>query len=233
LKLFLFGLTIFCLNLQFAKGSADAEPWSTSRFKNVRIETLKSDLSSQAPTSYSFPLNIVIVDGTKWTREFVLEHISKIQKIYKACDMQADPINLIYVSPPKGYTEFSAPHDQEIADMIPDGVTRPILFLMGGIDTGEAYGSNDFAPGSPRINLHETAWLSQIVRTSDYAELFLKKGYDPLAHELAHILCDCFGHIVSDEPNLSNQDGQLLSGDLMPYQCMAFQKSILLKIKRD
>lgn len=177
---------------------------------------------------YFFPLNLYYQSSTGWTPETINPHISRVQAIFQKCKMTASPIRFIPLNLPASHTEFRSPLDQEIAQMV-SPLEKPAIFFLGGSERPQAYG-DEFAEGSPRAILTWTAWISPLIHTS--LSPLVSPLYDSVAHEVAHILCDC-GHRDVPEKNLLSERIELRSDDLTTEQCEKFRESVFVKRKTE
>ena len=217
-------LTMLGLLTTLPCSAQTAADWTARGFKNVVVE----NATFAAPTvklRHAFPLHIVISRQTAWDRAKVLARIARVREIYEQCQMTADPVQLVTVDPPMGYTDRTPPHDADMADMLPKGV-KPTLFFLTGPGSGEAYG-DDFAPGSARKNLIWTAWLGEDIESQAY-KAARDASYEPVAHEIAHMLCNC-GHVEDGSRNILASDAGLVNDRIAPAQCAQFRRSILVK----
>lgn len=172
-----------------------------------------------------FPLSIYIVEGTGWSDQEVKGHIEVLQKIFAQCQLRAAPLEIQKLQLKEEWHEFSAPKDQEIASHLNLQMDRATLFFMGGRDTAQAYG-DEFAEGSPRNILKWTGWISRLIESPAY-KARLPVGYNPVAHELGHILCNC-GHVEGQRQNLMSGEPKNLGSQLTQQQCAEMRRSTLI-----
>jgi hypothetical protein len=192
-----------------------------------RVEPL-AHLPDDSPAHYVFPLNLYYQSSTGWTPENIEPHLKRVQAIFLHCDMTASPIRFIPLNLPPSHTEFGAPLDQEIAQMA-SPLAKPAIFFLGGSSTPQAYG-DEFAEGSPRSILTWTAWISPLIHTS--LSPLVSPSYDSVAHEVAHILCNC-GHRDVPEKNLLSERIEFRSAELTTTQCEKFRESAFVKRKSE
>ncbi len=212
-------------------------PWTKTNFSALPedITSVKSGyktdsiefLYSKPQEKYFFPLSIFMVKGTGWTREQVMSQINRTREILKQCQIEPSPVRLEVIEPPFGHTQYTRPHDVEIVSTLPESL-KPALFFMGADNTSEVYTSN-IAEGSPMAPLMWTGWISQIIMTPAY-QSSIPRSYNPVAHEVAHLLCDC-GHTESRNPNLLSDEITLLNDHLTEEQCESFKKSSFMQIR--
>jgi hypothetical protein len=221
----LFLLALAVCPLAFGASPYEAgtkENWLQSRFPVLSYEALPPG-PSEKPTTYTFPLSLVFVKNSQWTREAILAHLEKTKKIFQQCDLSPSPVALITVDPPLGYSDALGSHKAEIAAILPPQI-RPVLFFMNVNGTSESY-ADDFTPDSPMRALTYTAWMSEDVNSPSYLQQ-RDASYDPMAHELAHMIGNS-GHVPGR--NLLAGDPAEVNGDLVKAQCAEMQKSVLVK----
>lgn len=175
-----------------------------------------------AGASTHVPLELVMLRGSAWGPETVYPHIERAQRIFAACDIQFNPVRLITLDAP----EFSRtpPHDQELVEAHPPASHPAIYFFEGS--GSEAYGE-DFSPTAPRRVLEYTAWIGSHINTPEYVRA-RSPSYDTVAHEIAHLLCNC-GHVAPGIPNLLSGQAELVNDQVTPEQCEQFRASPLVR----
>lgn len=187
-------------------------------------------------------LTVVLLRGSGWTPEQAREHLAKTERIYAACGIrlgrsevrEADPegpVDVDWQSCGTGILEQGIRgRDLALAEALPPSTPRPVVFLVrSNVHNGSsAYACPRFAVGS-RSPLLDTAWITAKVHSRSYEEIVdrVDPDYDPIAHELAHLLGNR-GHNSDSEPNLLHDDLDKRTSALLPEQCAAFSRSPLL-----
>jgi hypothetical protein len=208
-------------------------------FKNVSIMTIKGpDLYNREvweQGTHFMDLSFFLFNNTSWTQEKVLAHLRKIAATYnqKNCQILIRQAVIIMADPYNGITNvdwatvyLDTPSftgtDLEIAKHLPPEVPKPAIFLMESSSQGYSAWS---APRAVTINsfrkpLMNTVWVSHRIETG-YGDQSLKPtdDYDPIAHEIAHVLGNFATHTIDDEPNIMNDDITKVNGTILPYQC--------------
>ena len=224
-------------------------PWTTSGFSGVTVTTVSeqdlygaaSPATSTATSTPTFTMEptFLFFRGTSWSHDQVMAHLLEIARIYNtdACRILIKKVTLVETDPYKGLTDVDwatvyvhsgepTGHDLEIAKAIPQTAARPVVVLMqSSYQMYTAYAGvkaaveNDF-----RAPLLNTAWVMAQVNDPLYISR-IPKGYDPIAHELAHLFGNMPFHNNLDEPNILHDDFNKVNDKILPEQCEEFKKS--------
>lgn len=168
------------------------------------------------------PLELVVLADSGWGPETVYPHIERAQRIFAACDIHFGPVALRTIAAPEFVRQ--APADQELVDAHPE-LRKPAIFFFAGAGS-EAYGE-DFSPTAPRRVLEYTAWIGSHVNSAEYVRA-RSPLYDTVAHEIAHLLCNC-GHVEPGIPNLLSGQVEFVNDQVTPAQCAQFRSSPLAR----
>jgi hypothetical protein len=112
--------------------------------------------------------------------------------------------------------------------LLPREARWPVAFFAGRLVGDEAiarsYGRGEIEPGrEPDFPYMSTAWFAYKTHWIERRD----EEYSSLAHELAHLLCNC-GHVRSKEPHLMNTYRNMLSSHILPEHCGLILESPLL-----
>lgn len=167
------------------------------------------------------PLDLIVLKDSAWGPETVYPHVDRAGEIFARCGIRFNPVRLSYAEAPR--FERHAPHDQELAEKVLAQHSKPALFFFEG-EGSEAFGE-DFSPSAPRRVLEYTGWIASHINTPGYVAA-RKPTYDTVAHELAHLLCNC-GHTPAGQLNLLSGQAEFVNDEITPEQCEQFRASPL------
>ncbi len=168
------------------------------------------------------PLDLIVLKNGAWGPETVYPHVERAQRIFARCGIRFAPVKIDYAEAP-GFAR-RPPFDQELAEAVMPGHAKPALFFFDGAGS-EAYGE-DFSDSSPRKILEYTGWIASQINTPDYVKA-RHPAYDTVAHEIAHMLCNC-GHTSPGLPNLLSGQAEFVNDEVTPQQCEQFRASPLV-----
>ena len=209
-------------------------------FANVAVSSLESkelyDQDSLAKATHFMNLSILVLRSTGWTRDQALAHLKEIARIYNtdSCRILIRKAFVIETDPYQGITVidwgsvFSLPNikgvDIKIADQFPQDLPRPAIVLVRSVlfPADTAYSAAAFK-ANPFPNYVNSTWIPVKVNDPNYIKS-LPEGYDPVAHELAHLLGNV-GHNNLAEPNILNDDFSKINDKILPEQCTRFVQS--------
>jgi len=232
----------------FALNSSSSEmmgknSFQEAGFSNVEIELIKGrDLVSHplkkelaAKAKHGFNLTVLNFRGTGWHQEHLLEHLRAVADTYLSdtCRIALQSAWVVTADPFKGIMDidwasvYPAPpgaKDLVLASAIPAEAPRPVVGLM----RSSAQGSTAWAHPKGRASgktlpLKNFVWLMGRVNTESYRSK-IPVGYNPLAHELAHIFGNT-GHNNDPENNILHDDHNKVSTRILDHQCISFLKS--------
>lgn len=222
--------------------------WKNAGFQNVKITNMSSVYTKSDRTKFTheFPLTIVLIRGSGFTLKTVQERIRKTAAVFKNCGIKIQNPNIIEVDPPNGWLDFTKNindlRDLQLSKMIPQTVKRPILYYFRSNKSKEdiqnkkiVEAAHSFIPMNDEpTTLSNTAWISNEVLEEEYINSRNKK-YSTEAHELGHILRNCYCHVepIVDndkrEYNFMSESPYFSDDTITPAQCEEMKKSTLVK----
>lgn len=230
------------LVLAAATSAADYQPWQDAEFENARIRAVSPEeiYPDGAPDFESrLPLTLVLLDKTNWTDARALRQLRRSAAVFAPCEIQFENVRLARVRGPDGrhdldfetkYEGSRMPADViEWSARVPASAPWPLVFFVGRMEGDRAlarsYRRGDVpAEDLPRYPYMNTAWMAFRAHWQERKD----DGYSSLAHELAHILCEC-GHVEGDEPHLLDPYRNRLGSKVLPDTCKRMQSSPLLQ----
>ena len=220
---------------------ASERDWSARGFEQVEIRTIEADeMGTEAGRAIDLrlPLSLVRLAGSNWTHERVMRHVRRTAGIFAACGIGLGPVQVIEARAPNGRHDLTmtteaglpAPRDvMDLAAMVPPNALRPPVFFVGRLHEDEAL-ARSYRRGelsaleSKQYPYLDTAWVAFKTHWIERKD----EGYSTVAHELAHLLCEC-GHTETKQRNLLNRYRNFLSADILPETCEAMRGSPLLE----
>lgn len=192
-------LAIFLANAIKAQAEDLPEVWSNTQLLNV-----------EPTTSFAkkIPLNLIWMEGTTWTEDWIRLEIRRLEKVYSQCEVSFSPITIAksHFNGEDG-TAINLDHDFLYPMTQPFFKTRPLIFFAE-----KTIGERQ-AAWSVRRGLDRGDEVSDVTYYFTLAKLVRKPSDDPgpqnqLSHEL--------GHVLFDEPH-NTIEGNILCGS---FQCM-------------
>lgn len=197
-------------------------------FKFVLLFFLSCSADSWAQTkpnyTHKFSPQFIYLDETDWNEENVRAEVTKVQKIYDQCNILIEPLIITKVTPINHQTDMLGIYPLELVQFL-NISHRPLVFFMQSATPSRA-NADDFAENSPMKDLTYTAWIGADIMTTEY-KMYRDPNYNTVAHELAHLLCNC-GHKPPGEKNLLAGLVEDVNGFISPSQCETFQNSSLV-----
>lgn len=191
----------------------------------VALALLSSRTASAVEYTHAFSPTAVYLRGSGWEPSMIKEELEKTQRIFDQCGIKLDPVKVVEMEPLDGRQDIDQQYDLELVTAL--GIQdRPLVFFLRSVGIFLSHGE-DFAPGSPMKSLTNTSWLGLDLRSPGYKAM-RDPSYSPVAHEIAHVLCDC-GHVEPGQRNLLAGDASFVNDRLTPQQCEDFKKSPLVR----
>lgn len=223
------------------------ERWANAGFEEPDHIRFNPVTDRDVEMTHEMELNSVILRGSGWERERVIQHLNYASDVLAQCGIKVNNVNITEVAEPSGNVDFLASGDlpqghpsalsrtermDSFARRNPNR-QRPVFVFVR--DTGPNYNAyttfadkyrynNEIIPDelydeAPRLNY---SFVSQGVETN-YPE------FSSVAHELAHMLCQC-DHDDS-EPNLLSTNPSLgpKANYIPPSMCDIYKKSPLVR----
>lgn len=217
--------------------------FSENGFKNIEVSTIPaSDLYTAAELSgakHFIQPSFVLFRDTGWTKAQAVSHLKEIARIYnsKTCRIFIKEALIVESDPYLDIKDidwasiYTLPGikgaDMKIADQFPKDLSRPVIAFVRSVlyPADAAFSAAAFKAGDDPSYVNST-WIPARVNEVNYIKQ-LPPGYDPIAHELAHLLGNT-GHNTLSEPNILNDDFNKINDQILPEQCDAFLKSNLV-----
>lgn len=225
--------------------AADYQPWQDARFENARVRDVAPQeiYPDGAPDlSSSLALSLIVFDKTNWTEARALRQLRRAAAIFEPCEIGFLGVRLARVRGPDGrhdlefetkYEGSPMPADVvEWSALAPSSTPWPLVFFLGRMNGDRAlarsYRRGDVSiEDLPKYPYMNTAWLAFRAHWQERKD----DGYSSLAHELAHLLCEC-GHVEGDEPHLLDPHRNRLGSTVLPSHCELMRNSSLLQKNR-
>lgn len=221
-----------------------AAKFTQNGFANVAVSRLSRDVlypasASATPEAPRLNLTILLIRETGWTPAQAIAHVKEIARTYnsESCRILLGDVLLVEADPYLGYKDidwasiYPAPanaRDVQIARQVPAEAPRPVIGLMRSSAQGSSAWANPRHRIKPEIApLLNFTWITAKVNSEEYKKR-LPAGYNPVAHELAHLLGDT-GHNDFPEPNILHDDFNKINDRILPSQCETFLRSPLLR----
>lgn len=182
------------------------------------------EVQSVAYTSVLAP-HAVFLTGSGWTPELVKSEFQRVQKIYDQCQIRIDLQDIRELEADDERLHLLGQSDFDIVTEL--GISaRPIVVFAGSMPVAYSH-SDEYSPMSVQKALANTSFLGWDIETPQYKEA-RDPNYSPVAHELAHVLCNC-GHMQPGIHNLLSGDAHYVNDYVTPEQCDTFRHSPLVK----
>ena len=186
-------------------------------------------------------LSLIRLKGSSWTEARVLRQVERTERILGACGIGLGEVEVVAVQTPGRAHDLTMAADAalpvprdvlDLAARVPEQAPRPRVFFVGRLLGDDALarsywrdeGSVEEAKRHPYIG---TAWVAFKTHWMERGDA----GYSTLAHELAHLLCEC-GHEGGERRHLLHRYRNFLSGEILPQHCAAMRASPLLRPAR-
>ena len=222
--------------------SLQAQPFGS--FTHVQSRLLgPGEFSHPSPVRARLPLTLVMLRGSNWSEKRIVSHVRRTAGAFAACGVGLGPVTLVKAKAPDGrhdldmtdvHPQAGVPRDVfRIAHMLPASAGWPVVFFAGKLIGDDAlarsYGLGEVRPGRERdFPYMSSAWIAYKTHWIERED----EEYSSLAHELAHLLCEC-GHVSADEPHLMHTHRNRLSSRILPEHCDAIRASPLLSAPAD
>jgi hypothetical protein len=220
---------------------------SENSFQNVQVTSVSKeklyDKATLAKATHFMNISFLLFRKAGWTKEIVVSHLRQIARIYNTdeCRILVEKAYIAEINPIPGsldidvatvYSQTSkiSGADLRLAKKLPPELPRPVIGLLRNTydQTMDAYSGAQYAvENSFRKPLLNTSWVANFVNTPTYIS-HIPKGYDVIAHELAHLLGNT-GHNLSIKPNILNDDVYYINDKILPEQCEEFVQSPLVR----
>lgn len=225
-----------------ATASAQFAPWPQAGFE--RAETRRARRDEIYPGGlpghkYQLDLSLVFLQRTSWNQARVLRHVRKTAGILGACGIELGDVRLVKARVPATLRRIDVsdlmpgsdiPRNvYSLASMLPREADWPALFFIAGIE-GDDVLARSYQRGDvpldqlARYPYMNTAWIAYKTHWVERPE----DEYSTVAHELAHLLCEC-GHEGGAQRHLLHKFRNFLGADVLPQHCEQFLRSPLLR----
>ncbi len=182
-------------------------------------------LASETLYTHAFSPHALFVTGSGWTPELIRNEFKRVQEIYNQCQIRVDLQEIHEVTGSEERLSLLGQSDLEIVEEL-NIPNRPLVGFAGLIGVSYSHG-DEFSPLSLQKALTNTSWLGWEIETQEYKK-DRDPSYSPVAHELAHVLCNC-GHVASGERNLLSGHAHDVNAVITPQQCETFRHSPLVR----
>lgn len=168
----------------------------------------------------------------------MLRHVRRTAAILSACGIGLGDVEIVAAKAPGGVHDLDmAPGEGlpapravlSLASRVPEGAAWPRVFFLGRLRGDEAL-ARSYRRGavSPQEALRypymNTAWVAFKTHWMERKD----EGYSTLAHEVAHLLCEC-GHEKGPNPHLLHEYRNFLSGEILTKHCGLMRASPLVR----
>lgn len=167
-----------------------------------------------AAASLSLHLEVVVLEGSGWTRERALAVVREAGAILAQCGVALDRAEPRVLTVPPRLMDFSTPAARELARAHP--VARPAVYLVRDTRSRPAFDAEAIGRGNSRTRpeIADTVWMTAATRDPGIA----------LAHELAHVLLDSGEHSEA-AGNLMRDETSAGSTSLSAAQCTRLRET--------
>lgn len=180
-------------------------------FLVILLASSMGGATSAALSPVTLEVVVMIEPQSEWNQNQILQMFTKTNKILSRCgiEIRADQ-NILHLPGPMAMGYESVP----LANAIYATLQKPIVFLVNATQYNQSAG---FAPGSRFL------FVSSYSRSTEYQEK-RQSSYEPLAHELGHMLGG-LNHLAEPvgENLMSGYIGQQ-SDFLTADQCLQMRK---------
>jgi len=162
----------------------------------------------------SLDLDVVMLEGSGWTRERALGVVREATAILAQCGVALDRMELRVLAVPPRLMDFSTPAARELARTYPAG--RPAVYLVRDTRSRPAFDAEAIGRSNSRTRpeIADTVWMTAATRDPGIA----------LAHELAHLLLDSGEH-SEEAGNLMRDETSAGSTSLSAAQCTRLRET--------
>lgn len=232
-----------------AQGNAWKERWTREGWKNLSSQRIHWKESTPKnydckKFSHEFTPTFVVARKAGWTEASIRDHLSETAKIYSQCGIRVGSTNVIWDDETPQGLDLDSGKAVKLSMRTPIE-SKPVVFFVrvpgmaydamlkeNRADSAYAFAARSFS--DPRTEAYrksaqDTAYMGIEIDTPEYRKSRnFHSRYDTVAHELAHILCNC-DHVDGPEDNLLQSYEGLMSGKIKPAQCETFRKSPLTR----
>ena len=185
---------------------------------SITWETIESNYDFQI----NFPLNIVILDQSKWTKTEVIERVRRTESIYATCDVSFSPINIaVEHRPDLSSIDYNKKDDLNLLLEL-SLFMRPLIFFMNKNTATFSYPAWAWIDDSNVEDLRKrVGYVFHPWKRVEEIDLALFAGittYEVLAHELGHILLNHGEHLEEPE-NIMSKKTAPMGDQLNQEQC--------------
>ena len=231
----------YAQTLEAGKPETAFRAWSEAGFERAETRLASpTEVYPDGAPAYDHRLNLslVFVEGTSWNQARVLRHVRKTARILGACGIALDRVRLVKARVANELRRIDVndlvpgsdiPRKvHQLSAMMPRTADWPVLFFIARID-GEDELARSYQRGDvpldqlSRYPYMNTAWIAYKTHWIERAE----DGYSTVAHELAHLLCEC-GHEGGSARHLLHKFRNFLGAEVLPQHCQQFLRSPLL-----
>lgn len=163
---------------------------------------------SKRQVSYRLQLQMVMVSGTRWSPEMILDAAKHAAAILAQCGLRIDQVQLHEFDAPTRYRYFSNSSARDFVRHA--GLSKPTVFFVEDTLQRPAFDAEAVgrANSKTRPEIADTLWITAAIRDLPIA----------LAHELVHVIADSGEH--SEAPgNLMREDTAPGNTELTAAQC--------------
>ena len=217
-------------------------PWSEANFTDAFVRTVEPpEIYPDGVPEHQgeLPLTVVLLEKTNWTEARALRQLRRTAAIFAPCGIALGDVQLARGRGPDGRHDVDMSALYPGADLPADVVdfarraapdaAWPRIFLVGRLlgDTvlARSYQQGAVANEDSRLFPYmNTAWIAYRAHWDEAAG----KEYSSLAHELAHVLCQC-GHTGGDRRHLLHEKRNFLGAEVLEEDCIKMRLSPLLQ----
>ncbi len=227
--------------------TSEERRWQDSGFVEPEQTVIVPVIESNAEMTHEMELQSVVLRGSGWDTEGAIQHLNTAANVLAQCGIKVKRATITEVTEPDGNVDYlsirglseSDPRFQQRQDQqdnfsrrTPTNARPMVVFAR---DTGAM--NDAYANVSPSFRNNNTQILPEhydmIPRLN---HTFVSRGversyprFSAVAHELAHMLCQCSHH--DGEPNLltTNPSSGARANYIPPNMCRIFKRSPLVR----
>lgn len=151
----------------------------------ARIDATDLGIPMPLESSHELALAVVVLDGSGWQRDEVLEGIAGMAALLGQCGIHLAGLELAVVAVPPDYLDLFTPRSRELAGALQ--APRPTLYFVRDTRQKPAFDAEAIGRGNSRSRpeMADSVWVTRAAPDLPVV----------LAHELVHVLANSGAHV--------------------------------------